>query len=46
MVTLFFPGRKGPIHTKVLSAQTSPVRENGPARYFTGSQIEITNEGA
>jgi hypothetical protein len=48
MVTLFFPGgsRKAPIHTNVLSAQASPVRENGPARYFTGSQIEITNEGA
>ena len=46
MVTLFLPGRKGPIHTNVLSAQASPVHENGPARYFAGSHIEITNEGA
>jgi hypothetical protein len=46
MVTLLLRRRKGQIHTNALSVQASPVRENGPARYFAGSRIEITNEGA
>jgi len=46
MVTLASPAEKWPIRTNAISAAASPVRENGPARYFAGSHIEITNEGA
>jgi hypothetical protein len=46
MVTLFLTDRKMADPHNVLSAPASPVRENGPARYFAGSHIEITNEGA
>jgi hypothetical protein len=46
MVTLFLSGRKMADPQNALSAAASPARENDPARYFAGSHIDFTNEGA